>query len=155
MEQRAEPVGAVVVLGQSRLWPGLLVPVAGVLVLVLVAVLAGWTPWYLFVAPGVALAIAVTQRRTAILADDAGLLVRDRHGLRRSYAWTGIERMGWRHMGSWGSALEVYPRGGPYDVPGPNASTDVGHIWGPRRPRGGDPLPALLRRHGVRSLLDD
>ncbi|MEV4537522.1 hypothetical protein AB0J82_27465 [Asanoa sp. NPDC049518] len=104
---------------------------------------------------GAALVVAVTRRRNAVLGDDEGLLIQARGGLRRSYAWSEIDRMGWEDSGPFGSTLLVFPRGGPYDVPGPNSSIGVGRIWRPRRRHlTPDPLPDLLRRHGIKSLLD-
>ncbi|MDG4811230.1 hypothetical protein O7634_31135 [Micromonospora sp. WMMD1120] len=154
MGESARPVGETIVLGQSRVWPAVAIPGA-----ILVLMIVVWILFDLFVGTVLALGaasviVASTSWRNAVLADDVGLLVRSRRGLRRSYAWTEIERMGWVDAGMWGSVLTVYPAGGPYDVPGPNASTNVGRIWRPRRRRLADPLPALLAAHDIKTLSD-
>jgi hypothetical protein len=110
--------------------------------------------WYAVIAVAASTIVAVVRRRNAVLADDVGLLIRARAGLCRSYGWDEIERMGWRDAGIWGSTLELCPRGGPYNMPGPNSSIDVGRIWRPRRRYLNDPLPQLQQRHGIKTLLD-
>ncbi|MEU8185462.1 hypothetical protein AB0B85_14620 [Micromonospora sp. NPDC049044] len=152
MGESAEPVGEVLVLGQSRVWPAVAVPAAVLIGLIVGAVLLDWVSWGGLLLGAVSIVLAFLQRRNAVLADDTGLLVRDRGGLRRSYAWPEIERMGWQNSGMWGSSLVVYPRGGPYDVPGPNASVTVARIWRPTRAHLADPMPALLRTHGIKTI---
>ncbi|MET8042404.1 hypothetical protein ABZU25_16265 [Micromonospora sp. NPDC005215] len=152
MGESAEPVGEVLVLGRSRVWPAVAVPVAVVIGLIVGAVLFDWVGWGGLVLSAGSIVLAFVHWRNAVLADDTGLLVRDRGGLRRSYAWSEIERMGWQDAGMWGSSLVVYPRGGPYDVPGPNASVNVARIWRPRRAHLADPMPALLRTHGIKTI---
>ncbi|MFG1837437.1 hypothetical protein ACGFH8_03265 [Micromonospora sp. NPDC049175] len=147
MGESAEPVGEVLVLGRSRVWPAVAVPSAMVVGLVVVAVLLDWVSWGGLVLGAVSMVLAFVRWRNAVLADDTGLLVRDRGGLRRSYAWSEIERMGWQ-----GNSLVVYPRGGPYDVPGPNASVTVARIAQPRRAHLADPMPGLLQTHGIKAL---
>ncbi|MEU4470988.1 hypothetical protein [Micromonospora sp. NPDC023888] len=152
MGESAEPVGEVLVLGQSRVWPAVAVPVAIMVGVIVVAVLLDWVSWGALVLGAASIVLAFVHRRNAVLADDTGVLVRDRGGLRRSYAWREIERMGWQDSGMWGSSLVVYPRGRPYDVPGPNASVIVARIWRPRRPDLADPMPALLETHGIKTI---
>jgi hypothetical protein len=154
MGTSVEPVGEVRVLGQSQVWPAVAVP--GVLAIVILAgaSFSHQISWYAVAAVGASLILAYTRRQNAVLADDVGLLLRGPGGLTRSYAWTEIERMGWVDAGIWGSKLELNPRGGPYDVPGPNSATDVARIWRPRRRRSADPLPELIRRHGIKTLRD-
>ena len=153
MGASAKPVGDVQVLGESRIWPGVAIPGAVAIAMIIAAVVFRQVSWYA-VLVAASLALAVTSRRNAVLADDEGLLLRSRGGLTRSYAWTEIERIGWRDGGLWGSTLEVFPRGGPYDVPGPNSPTNLARIWRPRRRRHPDPLPELIRRHGIKTLRD-
>ena len=133
MGDSAEPVGDVHTLGQSRIWPAIAIPGAAAIAMIIVAVVLRYVSWYAMGAVAASLIVALTRRRNAVLGDDIGLLIRARGRLSRSYAWSQIERIGWRDAGIWGSTLQVYPRGGPYDVPGPNSSTDVGRIWRPRR----------------------
>ncbi|NYH42122.1 hypothetical protein HNR22_001849 [Micromonospora jinlongensis] len=147
-------MGEVHVLGQSRAWPAIAIPSAALVVMIVVGVLFEVVNWTALMFGVASIILAFTRWRNAVFADDLGLLVRDRGGLRRSYAWDEIERMGWVDAGMWGSSLSVYPRGGPYDVPGPNASINVGRIWRPRRRHLADPLPTLLETHGIKTLLD-
>ncbi|MEU7755076.1 hypothetical protein [Micromonospora sp. NPDC049171] len=159
MGEPIEPVGEVLVLGQSRAWPTIAIPGAFVGTLVLVGVLFDRVSWAGLLLGTASIVLAFTRWRNAVLADDIGLLVRGRAGLRRSYAWADIERMGWvdagMWRGMWGSTLTVYPRGGPYDVPGPNSSVNVGGIWRPAHRHLADPMPALLETHGIKTLSDD
>ncbi|MGK5681432.1 hypothetical protein [Actinoplanes sp. URMC 104] len=150
----AQPVGDVHVLGHSRLWPAIAVPGAAAVVLAIISVALRAFPLLPIGLVAAALMLALVRRRNAVLADDLGLLVRTRAGTTRSYAWTEIDRMGWHDNGLLGSVLEIYPRGGPYDVPGPNSSVFVGRIWRPRRRRHPDPLPELMERHGIKTLID-
>ncbi|WCN79721.1 hypothetical protein [Micromonospora sp. LH3U1] len=152
MGESVEPVGEVVVLAQSRAWPAIAIP--GAVALIIGGLLFDLVSWTAVVLGAAAIILALTRWRNAVFADDTGLLVRDRQGLRRSYAWNEIERMGWLDAGMWGSTLTVYPRGGPYDVPGPDASINVARIWPLRRRRSADPMPALLEIHGIRKLSD-
>ncbi|MFI6236579.1 hypothetical protein ACIBD9_23715 [Micromonospora sp. NPDC050784] len=154
MGESAEPVGEVHVLGQSRVWPAIAIPAVVLVVMIVVGVLFDLVNWTVLMFGAASIIVAFMRLRNAVFADDVGLLVRDRSGLRRSYAWEEIERMGWVDMGMWGSSLAVNPRGGPYDVPGPNVSTNVGRIWRPGRRRGVDPLPELLETHGIKGLFD-
>ncbi|MFG1917946.1 hypothetical protein [Micromonospora sp. NPDC048898] len=154
MGEPVEPVGEVLVLGQSRVWPAIAIPGALVVALVLVGVLFDRVGWAGLLLSAASIILAFTTWRNAVLADDIGLLTRGRAGLRRSYAWADIERMGWADAGMWGSTLTVFPRGGPYDVPGPISSVNVGHIWRPARRGLADPLPALLDTHGIKTLSD-
>ncbi|WP_327041376.1 hypothetical protein OG400_30020 [Micromonospora ureilytica] len=155
MRKSAQPVGELVVLGQSRVWPTIALPGVVVILVAVVGVLLDYVVWSAVLFGLASIIIAVTRRQGAVFADDFGLLVRDRGGLRRSYAWDEIERMGWADAGMmWGSSVAVYPRGGPYDVPGPNASVNVGHIWGSGRRRSADPIPELLKAHGIKGLFD-
>ena len=155
MGDSVRPVGEVHVLGQSRLWPAIAIPAVSAIVMIIVAVAAHYVSWYLVGAVAASGVIAVTRRNNTVLSDDRGLLIGKRRGWCRSYAWSEIERMGWRDAGIWGSTLQVYPRGGPYDVPGPNSPIDVGRVWRPRRRYVDDPLPELLQRHGIKTLLND
>ncbi|MFE9190995.1 hypothetical protein ACFYL6_15405 [Micromonospora sp. NPDC007208] len=155
MGESAEPVGEVHVLGQSRPWPAIAIPAVILVVMIVVRVLFDLVNWIVVAFGAASTIVAITHLRNAVFADDLGLLVRDRSGLRRSYAWEEIERMGWVDAGMmWGNSLAVYPRGGPYDVPGPNASINVGRIWRPGRRRSADPLPELLETHGIKGLFD-
>ncbi|MFG2050370.1 hypothetical protein ACGFIW_23415 [Micromonospora sp. NPDC048935] len=154
MGEPVEPVGEVLVLGQSRAWPTIAIPGAFVVALILVGVLFDRVSWAGVLLGTASIILAFTSSRNAVLADDIGLLVRQRAGLRRSYAWADIERMGWVDAGMWGSTLTVFPHGGPYDVPGPNSSVDVGRIWRPARRHLADPMPALLKTHGIKTLSD-
>ena len=150
-----EPAWEPVLLRQSRIWRGVAVPVTVIVVLAVLAVAYDWVPsWYPMVLSGAVLLLAVARRHTAVFADDVGLLIRRRQQWHRSYAWTDIERIGWRDAGQWGTTLTVFPRGGPYDVPGPNASVDVARLWGGTSRRAPDPLADLRARHGLRSLLE-
>jgi hypothetical protein len=110
MGTSAQPVGDVYVLGKSRIWPGIAIPGAVAITMIIVAVVLRHIPWYAVVAVAGSILIAVTRRRHAVLGDDIGLLIRSREGLSRSYAWSEIERMGWQDAGGWGSTLQVYPR---------------------------------------------
>ncbi|MFF0154886.1 hypothetical protein [Micromonospora sp. NPDC005203] len=148
----ADPVGEVLVLGQSRVWPAVAVPVAIVVGLIVSAVLLDWVSWFGMVLGAASIVLAFVHWRNAVLADDTGLLLRDRGGLRRSYPWSEIERMGWQDGSMWGSSLVVFPRGGPYDVPGPNAPVTVARLWRPGRAHLADPMPALLQAHGIKAL---
>ncbi|WP_430496156.1 hypothetical protein ACQRWP_17565 [Micromonospora trifolii] len=153
--ESAKPVGEVLVLGESRAWPAIAIPGVTMIVMIVVGVLFDLLNLTILAFGAASIIIAVTRLRNAVFADDLGILVRDRRGLRRSYAWNEIERMGWVDAGMmWGSSLAVYPRGGPYDVPGPNASINVGRIWRPGRRRSADPMPELLKAHGVKGLFD-
>ena len=154
MGNSVQPVGEVHILGQSRIWPAIAVPGTAAIVMIMVAVAGRDLYWYWAAAFAASVLIAVTRRRNMVLSDDIGLLVQTRRGLSRSYAWGEIERMGWRDAGMWGSVLQVYPRGGPYDVPGPNSSIGVGRVWRPRRRPVDDPMAELLQRHGIKTLLD-
>ncbi|SNY53147.1 hypothetical protein [Paractinoplanes atraurantiacus] len=139
-------------LGESRAWPAIVLP-AALLMVALAFRKAFFTAGFAIVAAAVIVALA--RRRNAILADEEGLLIRDRHGLRRSYAWTAIERIGWTASPPWGASLTVCPAGKPYDVPGPNSPVEVAGIWPARRRSAPDPLPGLMRRHGIRGLYAD
>ncbi|MDG9678088.1 hypothetical protein [Micromonospora sp. DH14] len=154
MGESVKPVGQMKVLDQSRLWPAIAIPGVLMIVMIVVGVLFDVVSWMVLVFGAGPIIIAVTRTRNAVFADDLGLLVRDRSGLRRSYSWAEIERMGWVDMGLWGISLAVYPRGGPYDVPGPNASTNVGRIWRLGRRRSINPVPELLKTHGIKGLSD-
>ncbi|MDG4820590.1 hypothetical protein O7635_01830 [Asanoa sp. WMMD1127] len=154
MASSVQPVGDVRVLGESRIWPAVAIPGAIAIVLVAVAAVFRLFSWWATGAVVASLVIALTRRWNAVLGDDVGLLVRSRGGLTRSYAWTEIERIEWVDGGMWGSTLQVCPRGGPYDVPGPNSATTVARIWRPRRRRHPDPLPELRQRHGIKSMTD-
>ncbi|WP_328653030.1 hypothetical protein OG598_03810 [Micromonospora sp. NBC_00330] len=155
MAESVKPVGEVHVLGQSRAWPAIAIPGVILAVMIVVEVVFDLLNWTVLAFGAASIIVAVARLRNAVFADDLGLLIRDRSGLRRSYAWDEIERMGWVDAGlMWGSSLAVYPRGGPYDVPGPNASTNVGRIWRPGRRRSADPLPELLKAHGIKGLFD-
>ncbi|MEU7973530.1 hypothetical protein AB0B48_15995 [Micromonospora sp. NPDC049089] len=154
MGESVKPVGELQVLGQSRVWPGIAIPGVILLVMIVVGALFDLFSWTALVFGAGWIIIAVQRSRNAVFADDLGLLVRDRKGLQRSYAWDEIERMGWVDLGMWGASLAVNPRGGPYDVPGPNASINVGHIWRPGRRRSVDPVPELLKTHGIKALFD-
>ncbi|MEW1586523.1 hypothetical protein AB0283_13890 [Micromonospora vinacea] len=154
MGESVQPVGEVHVLGQSRVWPTIAIPGVIMPVMIVVGVLFDLVNWTVLMFGAASIIVAFMRLRNAVLADDLGLLVRDRSGLRRSYAWDEIERMGWVDMGMWGRSLAVNPRGGPYDVPGPNASTNVGRIWRPGRRRAADPMPELLKAHGIKGLYD-
>ncbi len=154
MGASAQPDGEVVVLGESRPWPAIAIPAATTVAMIIVWFVFQFVSWYAVTLLVASIVLALTRWRNAVLADETGLLLRDRGGLRRSYAWSEIERIGWVDLGMWGSALAVYPRGGPYDVPGPNSPTRVGRIWRPRRRRLPDPLPALLEAHGIKTLVD-
>ncbi|WP_328533831.1 hypothetical protein OG836_03760 [Micromonospora zamorensis] len=112
-------------------WPAIAIPSAALVVMIVVGVLFDLVDWTVMAFGAASIIVAFTRRRNAVFADDLGLLIRDRGGLRRSYAWNEIERMGWVDAGMWGSSLSVYPRGGPYDVPGPNASINWGASGGP------------------------
>ena len=154
MGEQAEPQGEVQVLGESRIWPAVAVPGVAAVILVAVAAYFRFVSGLAVGAVGASLVVAVLWRRNAVLADDVGLLIRGRRGTRRSYAWSEIDRMGWLDTGLWGSVLELHPKGGPYDVPGPNSPVRPARIWRPGRRRHADPLLPLLRRHGVKSLTD-
>ncbi len=154
MEESVQPVGEVQILGQTRIWPAIAIPGAATIVLIIIAVVFRLVSWYALGAAAASLILGVTRRSNAVLGDDIGLLVRTRRGVSRPYTWSQIERIGWRDGGLWGSTLQVYPRGGPYDVPGPNSSVDVGRIWLPRRRRLPDPLPGLRQLHGIKALSD-
>ncbi|MEU1590841.1 hypothetical protein [Micromonospora sp. NPDC005710] len=154
MGESVKPVGELHVLGQSRVWPGIAIPGAILLAMIVVSVFFDLFSGTALVLGVGSIIVAVLRLRNAVFADDLGLLVRDRSGLRRSYAWDEIERMGWVDLGMWGATLAVNPRGGPYDVPGPNASVNVGRIWRPGRRRSGDPVPELLKAHGIKALSD-
>jgi hypothetical protein len=154
METSDHPVGEVHVLGQTRIWPAIVIPAAAAIALIIVAVVFRRASWIAMLAVAASLVLAVRHRRNAVLADDVGLLVRGRGGLRRSYAWNEIERMGWQDGSIWGSTLQVFPRGGPYDVPGPNSPIDLTHIWLPGRRRHLDPMPELRQRYGIKALRD-
>jgi hypothetical protein len=144
-----------VVLAETHWWPGLPVLLGVIAALTVPMVIFQFYPFWLLSLLTAALITAVIRRGYAVLADEAGLLIRRRQKLKRSYAWAEIDRMGWVDTGFWGSSLMVYPRGGPYDVPGPNAATRVGGVWRPGRRRSGtDPLPELLQVHGIKSLTD-
>ncbi|MER7586580.1 hypothetical protein ABTW72_03495 [Micromonospora sp. NPDC127501] len=148
-------MGEVHVLGQSQGWPAIAIPGVILVVMIVLEVFFDLLNWAVLAFGAASVIVAVTRLRNAVLADDLGLLVRDRSGLRRSYAWDEIERMGWADAGMmWGSSLVVYPRGGPYDVPGPNASINVGGIWRSCRRRSVDPMPELLKTHGIKGLFD-
>lgn len=147
-----EPAGQVLVLGKSRVWPFIAGPGAAAAVMIVVGVLLHVVSWFGIAAVAIAVAVALTRRRNAVMADEVGILVSRRGSLQRSYAWADIERIGWRDAGWWGSTLAVCPRGGPYAVPGPNSPTDVARIWHPRRPHLADPLPELMERHGIKPL---
>ncbi|MCY1144288.1 hypothetical protein OWR29_40375 [Actinoplanes sp. Pm04-4] len=149
-----QPVGDVQVLGRSRIWPAVAIPGVAAAALIVVAVALRYVPWYPLIVVGASLVVAVTRRGSAVLADDVGLLIRERRGTSRSYAWADIERMGWLPNSIGGAVLQVYPRGGPYDVPGPNSAAGVARIWGPGRRRLEQPLAELRRRHGIKTLLD-
>lgn len=154
MGTSVQPVGEILVLGQSQIWPGIVLPGATAIVMIIVAVVFHMVFWWVMVADAAAIIVAITRRRNAVLGDDVGLLIRTRGGLSRSYAWHQIERMGWQKGGAWGNTLQVHPRGGPYDVPGPNSSIGVGRIWQPARRRLPDPMPELLKRYGIKTLFD-
>ena len=151
----SQPVGDVHVLGQSRIWPAIAIPGAAAIAMIIAALAFRRVSDWALVIVAASIIMAVTRRRNAVLGDDVGLLIRTGKGLSRSYAWSEIERLGWQDTGIGGSTLQVYPRGGPYDVPGPNSPIGVGRIWRPRRRHlKVDPLPELLQRHGMKALLD-
>lgn len=147
-----QPMGQVVVLAESKLWPGILAVIPMVTVTIVMIVRARFAVWSLMFFAVAALVLALARRGSAVLADEHGLLIR-RHGrIERSYGWADIERMGWQDSSILGANLVVFPRGGPYDVPGPNSPTTVGGVWRPGRRRLPDPLPALMMRHGIKTL---
>ncbi|MEU4423779.1 hypothetical protein AB0F81_24375 [Actinoplanes sp. NPDC024001] len=154
MGESVQPAGEVHVLGESKVWPAVLIPIGAAAVLVAVSVTIGSVPWYGAALLAIGLLVAVARRGNAVLADDEGLLIRGRGGLRRSYAWAQIDRMGWQDTSSWARELVVYPRGEPYDVPGPNSPARPGRIWRWQRRPQADPLPGLRDRYGIKSLLD-
>ena len=150
--ESAQPVGQVRVLGMSRVWPSVAAPAFVLAVLVLACVLYALVSLFGIAAATLAVVLALARRQNAVLADDVGLLIRRRGTLHRSYSWSDIERMGWRDAGWWGSALLVHPRGGPYEVPGPNSPVDVARLWHPRRSRLADPVLELALQHGIKPL---
>ena len=141
-------------LAESRIWPAVLLPAVLGALLVAVSVVIGSVPWYGLLLVVIGLIVAVTRRGNAVLADEEGLLIRTRHGVRRSFRWSQIERMGWENTSAWTSEMVVFPRGGPYDVPGPNAPARPGRVWRSPLRRPADPLPELRARHGIKSLTD-
>lgn len=77
----------------------------------LVAALLGWLWWH--------------GRREEIVLDPRGIHARTRRGT-TSYAWEDLLEVGWSTLAAHrfsavGSGVVVRPRGGPFDVPGPNA----------------------------------
>ncbi|WP_319460903.1 hypothetical protein [Micromonospora sp. RTP1Z1] len=139
----------------SRVWPAVLVP-AAVLVLVVVVGLVMLSS-FPFVPFGIALStviLAVLLRNDALLADEAGLLVRRWGRVTRSYRWDEVRRAGIARPGFGQVALSVFPHGGPYDVPGPNSEVLVGRVWLLRRPDQAtcERIAALLRAHGIEAL---
>ncbi|WP_250006901.1 hypothetical protein [Actinoplanes sp. M2I2] len=154
MGDSVQPVGEVRILAQTRLWPAIAIPGVAAIAIVIGALATGYVSWYAVGGVAASFSIAVARRHNTVLSDDKGLLLRAGRALSRSYAWSDIERMGWRDTGLWGSTLQVHPRGGPYDVPGPNSPIDVGKVWRPRRRYADDPMPALLQHHGIKTLVD-
>jgi len=153
MGESVETTGRVLVLGQSLGRRVIAIPAGALAVMIAVALVFRVGSWLALVAAGAAIVLAITRQGNVVLADDVGLLIRRRGELRRSYPWADIERMGWQEAGLWGSVLMLNPRGGPFDVPGPNSPPiGVARIWRPRFRRPPDPLPALLRQHGIKTL---
>ncbi|KAB1915567.1 hypothetical protein F8280_31565 [Micromonospora noduli] len=103
MGESVKPVGEVHVLGQSRVWPAIAIPGVILVVMIVVKVVFDLLNWTVLAFGAASIIVAATRLRNAVFADDLGLLVRDRSGLRRSYAWDEIERMGWDDAGMmWG-----------------------------------------------------
>ncbi len=144
-----------IVLDESQSWPAAAIPAAALIAALPLALFLADIFWYAVIGFVAALAMAVFRRRNAILADDEGLLLREKGRVTRSWRWTEIDRIGWAAHGYWGARLVVHPSGGPYDVPGPNSPVRVGHVWNPRRDPAADPLPGLRERHGLRPLPEE
>jgi hypothetical protein len=73
--------------------------------------------------------------RNAVLADDGGPIVVTRGRTERPYRWSELVAAEWepgafwRPTGpGWGASLLVAPRGGPFDVPGPNNPRRLGSV---------------------------
>lgn len=152
MADQAEPGGAEVLLA-AQVWPAVLVP-AGILA-VLVGTGVWLTPTFPYLPVGLLLSVVVLawfQRGDALLADETGLLLRHRGRVTRPYRWEEIHQVGLVRPWFAQVALAVYPRGGPWDVPGPNSAVLVGRIWMLRRAdrETRERVYALLRSRGVR-----
>lgn len=82
------------------------------------AVLLGWVWWH--------------GRREEIVLDSRGIHARTRRGT-TTYAWGDLLEVGWgslapQRFSMASSGVVVRPRGGPYDVPGPNAPVMLVHM---------------------------
>ncbi|MEW2147018.1 hypothetical protein AB0869_29825 [Micromonospora vinacea] len=128
MGESVQPLGEVHVLGQSRVWPTIAIPGVIMPVMIVVGVLFDLVNWTVLMFGAASIIVAFMRLRNAVLADDLGLLVRDRSGLRRSYAWDEIERMGWVDMGMWGSSLAVNPEAVPTTCRGPTRPPMWAHL---------------------------
>ncbi|SCL53426.1 hypothetical protein [Micromonospora chersina] len=146
--------GGAEVLLASQLWPAVLIPAGALATLVAAGI---WLmPSFPFAPAGLLLAtvvVAWSQRGDALLADEAGLLVRHRGRVTRRYHWEEIREAELTRPGFGQVALAVYPHGGPWDVPGPNSAVLVGRVWRLRMPDREiqDRIHALLRSRGVRT----
>lgn len=151
MADEGESGGAEVLLA-AQVWPAVLIP-AGVLV-ALVAAGVWLLPGFPYLPVGILAGVVVLawfQRGDALLADETGLLLRHRGRVTRRYRWDEIHQAGLARPWFAQVALAVYPRGGPWDVPGPNSAVLVGRIWmlrGHAR-KARDRVYAMLRSRGV------
>lgn len=73
--------------------------------------------------------------RNAVLADDDGPIVVTRDRTECPYRWSELAAAEWepgafwRPTGpGWGASLLVTPKGGPFEVPGPNHPTRLGNV---------------------------
>lgn len=137
---------------RSRLWPAVLLPVGVLAVLVPIGLRYNWgLVMGAAIGAGMSLCFAVLLRAGGLLADEDGLLVRERGRVVRSYRWEQIREAGLTPIGFGRVGLTVLPDGGPYDVPGPNSPVTIGQTWmwrGPDRPTR-ERVAELLRAHGI------
>lgn len=151
MADEGEPVGAEVLLA-AQVWPAVLVP-AGVLAVLIAAGI--WRGTFPGLPAGILLSVVVLacfQRGDALLADGTGLLLRHRGRVTRRYRWDEIHQVGLARPWFAQVTLAVFPKGGPWDVPGPNSAVLVGRVWMLRRPdqQTRERVYAILRSRGVR-----
>ncbi|MFF5175812.1 hypothetical protein ACFY3U_24730 [Micromonospora sp. NPDC000089] len=137
---------------RTRFWPAVLVPIGVLVALTAVALRYDWA-FLIGAAVGIGmwLFFAVLLRGGGLLADETGLLVRERGRVVRSYRWDQIREAGLSQVGHGRMGLIVLPDGGPYDVPGPNSPVTIGQVWmlrGPDRATR-DRVAELLRAHGI------
>lgn len=105
---------------------GLLLTVAAQAVVSVVLILLG-ASWPALVFPWLLVLAFAARLRATVIIDDLGISTRQSGG--QQFAWADLLAISWQNgIGLGGSGPVVRPRGGPYDIPGPNALVVVASL---------------------------